>query len=154
MKKAGTIKKLAVYRLTQELAKEHATALAAIANQIPLIDYSAADILAEHKGDRIFHGKWEHSLLVLDENIPVSFIMAYEREAERNEQYLKHSLYISELLVAEQYQRQGIGSALITKFLEINKSFHHLEGTLLYSTQTNSAAWNQHVQNRSCLYSI
>ena len=140
------INKFSVVRLTKTIAEKHAPTLAEIASQIPLVDYSGKEILAESKGDRIFHGKWDHSLIVLDGDKPVAFIMGYERKAEANDQYPENSLYISELGVLKTHQKQGIGRELVKQFLELNKKLIHLKGRMIYSIQTNSASSNQHVQ--------
>jgi ribosomal protein S18 acetylase RimI-like enzyme len=147
MKKIGKINEFSVYKLTKKLAEEHASTLAQIADQIPLVDYTEKDILAENKGDRILHGRWDHSLIVFDQSKPIAFIMGYEREKEDNDQYPENSLYISELGVLKTYQKQGIGKQLVKTFLELNKQLLHLDGKMVYSIQTNSADFNQHVQD-------
>ena len=147
MKEVEKINKFSVGRLTKELAEEHASTLAQIADQIPLVDYTEKDILAESKGDRVLHGKWDHSLIVFDQSNPIAFIVGYERKKEDNDQYPENSLYISELGVLKTYQKQGIGRQLVKLFLELNKKLLHLEGKMVYSVQTNSAGFNQHVQD-------
>lgn len=133
--------------LTRELAEANATQLASLASQIPQVEYSAEDILAEQKGDRELLNKWQHSLVVIEGNKPIALVMGYERRAEGNSQYPKNTLYISELAVAETHQHQGIARSLLHKFFELNNAigFQTLNGSLNYSIQTNSAEWNQHV---------
>lgn len=145
--KVGKINEFSVYKLTKKLAQKHASTFAKIADQIPLVDYTEKEILAEKKEDRVFHGKWNHSLVVFDQSKPIAFIMGYERKAEGNDQYPKNSLYISELGVLRTYQKQGIGRQLVKLFLDLNKKFLYLDGMMIYSIQTNSADFNQHVQN-------
>lgn len=147
MKKVGKINTFSVCRLTRELAEEHASTLAQIADQIPLVDYTEKDILAENKGDRILHGKWDHSLIVFDQSKPIAFIVGYERKKEKNNQYPENSLYISELGVLKTYQKQGIGKQLVKLFLELNKKLLYLDGRMIYTIQTNSADFNQHVHD-------
>ena len=133
--------------LTRELAEEHAAELAQLASQIPQVEYSPEDILAEQKGDRDLLNKWQHSLVVMDGGKPVSFVMGYERRAEHNSQYPVDTLYISELAVAETHQKQGIARLILRQFFELNNTvgFQTLSGSFNYSIQTNSAEWNTHI---------
>lgn len=147
MKKVGKINEFSVFKLTKKIAEKHASTLAQIADQIPLVDYSGKEILAEKKGDRVLRGKWDHSLIVFDQSSPIAFIIGYERKKEDNNQYPENSLYISELGVLKTYQRQGIGRQLVKLFLELNKELLRLDGKIIYSIQTNSADFNQHVQD-------
>lgn|SRR5487761_1123037 len=133
--------------LTKELASQHLEQLTALANQIPEVDYKPDDILADHKGERQLRNKWDHSLVVFEDNVPIAFVIGYERQVEGNEQYPENTLYISELAVVESRQQQGIARSLLTEFFEKNNEvgFLSLEGELNYSIQTNSAEWNEHV---------
>lgn len=147
MDKVGQINNFPVYKLTKDIAQEFVKDLAEMANQIPLVDYTEKEILAEKKEDRIFYNKWDHSLIVFDKKRPIAFIFSYERKAEENNQYPENSLYICELAVSKKYQRKGIGKQLIKLFLELNKQFLHLNGRVIYSIQTNRAFSNKHVQD-------
>lgn len=133
--------------LTRELAVHYSSELTSLANQIPQVNYAAEDILDGHKGDRLLHNKWQHSLVVIDSEQPVAFIMGYEREAEDNEQYPTNTLYLSELAVAEDYQNKGMARSLLHQFFVTNAGigFLTLSGELNFSVQTNSAEWNAHV---------
>ncbi len=146
MSQIGKIIDYPVYIFDKGTAEKYAKTIARLADQIPLVNYSKKEILAESKGERIFHGKWEHSLVVFDGDMPIAVIIGYEREGEDNNQYPENSLYISELAVDENYQKQGIARALLRKFLERNKKFLHLDGRMIYSVQTNFADWNNHVR--------
>lgn len=133
--------------LNREFAEEHAVELALLASQIPQVEYSAEDILAEQKGDRELLNKWQHSLVVVDDGRPTAFVIGYERVSEENSQYPNDTLYVSELAVAETHQQQGIARSLLRQFFEFNNAvgFQTLRGELNYSIQTNSAEWNTHV---------
>ncbi len=135
--------------LTKELATQHINGLVDLANQIPEVEYTAEMILSEQKGDRQMLGKWAHSLVVLDADTSVAFIMAYEREAENNEQYPENTLYISELAVSSAYQRRGIAHHLLKYFFDKSNKIGmlHYDNALNFSIQTNSAEWNEHVIN-------
>src|SRR4030043_1036418 len=146
MKKIGKINDYFTYILDRETATKYAKEIAKLADQIPLVNYTEKEILAEEKGDRVFHGKWEHSLVVFDGTEPIAVIISYERAAGNNDQYSENSLYISELAVDRDYQKQGIARALVKKFLEYNKKFLYLDGKMTYSVQTNFADWNNHVR--------
>ena len=134
--------------LSRELALQYIDGLAALANQIPSVSYQPHDLLTEQKEERQLYNKWDHSLILLEDDRPIGFIMGYERQAENNEQYPKNSLYISELAVLESHQNQGIGRSLLGQFLFMNNTagFLTLDGALHYSVQTNSARWNRHVR--------
>jgi len=152
MEEIDKIYGFSVVLLQKQIAQRYAPLLAQIVDQIqiPFIDhYSEREILAESKGERRFYGKWEHSLLVLDQETPVAVIIGYEREAEKNEQYPENTLYISELAVRQDYQRRGIGRRLLRIFLDYNteKGFIYLEGEPNFSIQANCAPWNEYVQN-------
>src|SRR4030042_3987043 len=146
MNQIGKIIDYPVYVLDKGTAEKFAGEIAGLADQIPLVNYSEKEILAESKGERIFHGKWEHSLVVFNSKKPVAVIIGYERAAENNDQYPENSLYISELAVDENYQRQGIARKLLKIFFEHNKKLIYLEGRMIYSVQTNFADWNNHVR--------
>ena len=146
MNQIGKIIDYPFYVLDKETAEKFAGEIAGLADQIPLVNYSEKEILAESKGERIFYGKWEHSLIVFDGNRPIAVIIGYEREAEDNSQYPENSLYISELAVHEKYQRQGIARKLLKIFLRHNNGMLHLKGPMIYSVQTNFADWNNHVR--------
>lgn len=133
--------------LTRELAEQHSAELALLASQIPEVEYSPEDILAEHKGDRELLNKWQHSLVIIEGGKPIAFVMGYERRAEGNPQYPNNTLYVSELAVAETHQRRGIAGELLRQFFEHNNEvgFQTLGGKFNYSLQTNSAKFNTYV---------
>jgi len=135
--------------LDKKICEQYAKELAKLADQIPQVRYTEKEILAESKKDRIFLGKWEHSLVLFDGNKPIALIIGYERKSENNEQYPENTLYISELAVAEDYQNKGIGRKILLEFLKRNKriGFKYLKGKLNFSVQTNSAEWNKYVQD-------
>jgi GNAT superfamily N-acetyltransferase len=146
-----TINSYPVSPLTKDLATKWQNLLAQLADQIPLVDYTPEDVIAESKdhGQRLFHAKWQHSLIVMDQDQPIAFITAYEREAEGNDQYPHNTLYVSEFAVDPNYQRQGLGRQLFKAFLNYNQQLGFLElpGDFNISIQTNSADWNQSVLN-------
>ena len=145
MQKIGQINSFPVYTLTREIAEKHVHEIVQMVDSIPLVPYTAKEVLAESKEDREFIEKWKHSLIVFDDEKPVAAIFAYERKAEDTGQYLINSLYISELAVHEAYRKQGIARKLLQIFLDQNAKFLTLDGPFMYSVQTNSADWNQHV---------
>lgn len=145
MKQVGEILSFAVYVLERGIAEKYATKIAQLVDAIPLVNYTEKEVLAESKEERKFLGKWEHSLVVLNNDNPIAVIIGYERRAEGNKQYPMNSLYISELAVDETYRGKGIARELIQFFLKFNKELKSLDGEMAYSVQTNSADWNNHV---------
>ncbi len=105
--------------------------------------------MLKKKEGRIFYGKWNHSLILLDKQKIIGVIIGYERESENNEQYPENTIYISELGIYKPYQKKGLGRKLLQTFLKYNQQagFKHLKGILNFSVQTNSAQFNQHVVN-------
>lgn len=138
-----------VSALTRDFAHQHAEELAQLASQIPQVEYTPADIIAESKdeGKRVFHGKWEHSFVLMDAGKPIGLVIGYERDGEGNDQYPQNTIYVSELAVHPDYQKQGIARKLLDTFFahNIQTGMLHLSGELNFSIQTNSADWNQHV---------
>lgn len=134
--------------LDQSLIHKTVNQLALLGNQIPQVTYTAADLLADRKGDRVLHGKWDHSLALMDDDVPIGFVMSYERAAEDNDMHPDNTLYISELAIDEAHQRQGLARKLLDSFFTFNndRRFLYLDGQLNYSLQTNSAEWNKHVR--------
>jgi len=149
MEVIGNIEEFGVVRLSKDFAQKQISDLVEIINQIPLVNYSSKEILAEKKGGRIFYGKWYHSLVLIDKNKPLGVIIGYERKSEKNDQYPENTIYISELGISKQYQKRGLGRKLVQIFLHYNQQigFKHIKGTLNFSVQTNSAQFNQHVIN-------
>lgn len=141
--------KFSLRTLTKQVANKYATELATLADLIPQVSYTEKEILAESKGKRVFYGKWDHSLVLFDENKPIAVLIAYERMGEGNDQYPQNTIYLSELAVDKNYQENGIARNLLKNFLSHNNKvgLKHLEGELNYSIQTNSADWNKHVQD-------
>lgn len=139
-----------VLPLTRDFANQHAEELARLAGQIPQVEYSAADITAESKdeGKRVFYGKWDHSFVLMDKDRPIGLVIGYERKGEGNDQYPQNTIYVSELAVHEDYQRQGIARKLLDIFFShnIQTGMLHLPGEVNFSIQTNSAEWNGHVR--------
>lgn len=133
--------------LTKEVAEIHLDRLCELANLIPEVNYTPEDILADQKGERQLHNKWQHSLVVMEGDKPIAFVMGYEREAEANDQYPQNTLYVSELAVAPDQQGKGIARRLLIEFFTKNNAlgFLTLEGELNYTIQTNSADWNKNV---------
>lgn len=143
----GYIENFEVFRLTKDFAEQHIDVLTNLVNKIPLVEYTQEHILAESKEERIFFGKWDHSLVVVDQENPIACIIAYERKSESNNQYPNNSLYMSELAVDQRYQKMGIAKSLLNLFFQVNTKFKYLEGPITYAVQTNEAPWNIHVEN-------
>lgn len=150
MEKVAEFKEFTIFKLTKELAEKYIDSIINVLDSIPQVDkHNSEQVLADQKEDRIYHKKWEHSLLALDQNNEFAgIIMGYEREKENNEQYPQNTIYLSELAVNRTFQNQGLGKFLIQTWLEYNKKlgFLELEGSLRFAVQTNKDKWNKHVQ--------
>lgn len=142
-------KSVAVAPFNPELAKKYHDEICKALDLIPEVEpHTLEHLLMEHKGERILHKKWDHSFILLDGDQFVGIAIGYEREAEGNDQFPKHSLYMNDLAISENYQKQGLGKFLLKLWLEKNTQigFLELDGALRFSVQTNSADWNSHVQ--------
>lgn len=141
--------KYKIQQLTKKLAIKYSAQLASLANLIPQVAYTEKEILAETKDERIFYGKWDHSLILFDNKKPIAIAIAYERESEKNDQYPQNTIYLSELAVDKQYQGKGIAKNFLKSFFSYNNKvkLKYLKGDLNYTIQTNSANWNKHVQD-------
>lgn len=139
-----------IYPLTKELAKEHMQGILEALDLIPMVDkHNEDDVLLEKTGERVFHAKWEHSLIALTLNGDYAgVIIGYEREKEENLQYPENSIYISSFAISNRHQKKGLGKFLCATWLEYNKKkgFLELEGKLKFTVQTNKAEWNSYVQ--------
>lgn len=135
--------------LDKATAERNIDVITRMFNNIPLVHYTASEVLEETKGTRIMHRKWEHSLVVFDGDRLIALVVGYERDAEGNDQYPQNTLYISELVVDEDYQRKGIARNLLRRFIAYNTQlgFIDLDGELNFSVQTNQAEFNKHVQD-------
>lgn len=150
MKRVSEIEGLNVYLLDKSLAEKYKEDITPIWNLIPLSNHLPDDILEESSGSRQYYGKWSHSLIVIEPSTDrvIAFIVGYEREAEENNEYPKDSLHLKSLSVDSNYQNRGIGKKLVKLWLDFNRKqgFLHLSGNIVFSTQTNSADWNNYVQ--------
>ncbi|MEK7572214.1 MAG: GNAT family N-acetyltransferase [Patescibacteria group bacterium] len=139
-----------LYPLTEALARRYAEDICASQDQIPLVEKHTLDqLLAVSNDKRVFHKKWDHSLIALTTTgAYAGIIIGYEREKENNERYPYNSIYVGSFAVAQKHQKKGLGKALLQAWLGYNKQkgFLALDGKLRFSLQTNSAAWNKHIQ--------
>ncbi len=148
-KKERKSQSYALLPLTPKLVEKHSQDICKSLDQIPGVDpHSKEQLLLEERADRVFYKKWEHSFILIDGEVFVGIIIGYERESEGNDQYPHNSMYLSDLAVSSEYQRQGIGTFLVGKWLEHNRQvgFLELDDELRFSVQTNKADWNAHVQ--------
>lgn len=138
-----------IYKIDPQLVDTYAKEICESLDQIPLVaQHTKEQLLATKKADKSLHHKFDHSLIALSKGRYVGVILGYEREAEGNSQYPRNSIYLSDLAVSSDFQKEGLGKFLVKSWLEYNKKvgFLKLDGRLSFSVQTNSAEWNKHVQ--------
>ena len=58
-------------------------------------------ILAENKEERVLYGKWEYSLVILNDKDIVGILIGYEREKEKSELYRENCFYINEIAISK-----------------------------------------------------
>lgn len=147
----GSIHDYQVFRLTRELADEYKYQITDLWNLIPLSQHGVDDILQEESKGSIYFHKWDHSLLVLtkDSATVVAFIVGYERPGIAGTPYERDSIHLKSISVSQEFQKQGIGKLLLKLWLKFNREqgYKKLTGSLLFSVQTNSAEWNQRVND-------
>lgn len=150
LKEISKIGNYPVYLLNKNVAEKYKEQITIIWNLIPLSNHAVNDILKEESESGKYNGKWIHSLIVLDleKKHVIAFIVGYEREGGKEEAYPKDSMHLKSISVHNAYQNQGIGRKLVKLWLDYNKKsgFNFLKGDLIFSVQTNSADWNNHVQ--------
>jgi inosine/xanthosine triphosphate pyrophosphatase family protein/GNAT superfamily N-acetyltransferase len=128
-----------VQRLTHAYVRRHTQALLAIHNQIPHLSWSQDELIADHdKHGTPYYGRWQMSLVAHCRGEPVALLLAYVREPD--DSHPLESAYIHRLAVAERWQRQGIGSALVR--LATSWYFSQLPWLLTVATQTNDEMKN------------
>lgn len=150
LKQIAKIENCSVCLLTKEVAKQFQKEITSIWNLIPLSNHGVNDILKEKNDGQSYLGKWKHSLLLLNvsKTEVIGFIVGYERKAEDNNHYPTNSLHLKSLSISKHHQQKGLGKKLVRIWLDYTKQvgFIYLKGRLEFSTQTNSATWNVHVQ--------
>lgn len=138
------------YPLTQEIAHKYSREILHALDQIPQVEkHTHEQLMADKKEERILYSKWRHSTIALTHDHECAGIaIGYERAKENNEHYPEHCIYLSDFAVAEKYQRQGLGKALLKEWTHYNMKigFLDLVGPLRFAVQTNAASWNRHVQ--------
>ncbi len=130
-------------------AARHAGELLELAHQIPKAPWDAEDITGAQKADgRTMHAKWGHSFALMDGDRIAGFVMAYERNAESNDNYPTNTFYITGLAVRPGYQRHGYAGLLMRAVLEpaLEHGFTELDDPVVFSLQTNAADWNLYVR--------
>lgn len=139
-----------ILQLTKELAVKHADQLVDILDQIPKSKkHSVEGVLAEEKFGLKLMGKWEYSLIAIDdEGDPIGVLFSYERSGGKTEGYALDSIYLADLAIDSSYRRQGLGRRLVNEWLDRSKNigYLHLQNKLRFSLQTNASAANEHVQ--------
>jgi len=129
--------------LSKEFADREWKQILDIGNRISGIEWSKEYLIADKDEYREYRGKWDHSLVVMNGQEVVAFLIAFEREP-KGRVYKFPSFYIHFFAVKDSYQGRGIGKKLLELFFEnCEKGFKHLEGKPVVTLQTNVADFNQ-----------
>ncbi|MFH1395660.1 MAG: GNAT family N-acetyltransferase, partial [Candidatus Omnitrophota bacterium] len=126
--------------LTKPFAETHIDKLIALQNTIPHVNWVSSQLLRDRwndgdygrkNGDKIFLGKWEHSVVAVDgSGNPVGLLLAYERPADKEmEKVGKRCLYIHGFARDPKYKGMGIGAMMMTKVADnlLKKGYYHIE---------------------------
>lgn len=150
MKSVADFNGIKIYKLSSQAAEHYISEIIEALDSIPKVDkHTQDDVLLEYNSKRRMHQKWNHSFIALtDSGEFAGVVIGYEREKEENNQYPENCIYLSELAVAEAFQKKGLGKFLLTTWLSENRKigFINLSGQLRFCVQTNKEAWNAHVQ--------
>lgn len=131
--------------LSKNICKSKIEEILNILKLIPNSNYKREEILAENKEERILYGKWEHSLVILNDKEIVGILIGYEREKEKSGLYLENSFYINEIAVSKKYKGQGLGRKLLETFIEKTEKFKYLDGKIKIRIQTTNSIENRKV---------
>lgn len=140
-------KGFSVCALDKTTAEKYKKEILVLLNLIPNSNYKEEDITAEKKGERILYNKWEHSIIIFKNNMPVGVLISYEREKEDDNLYPENCLYINEIAVSEKYQSFGLGKQMIEYVLKNTKNFITLKGKVVFKVQTEDSSANEKVIN-------
>ncbi len=140
MKILGRIEQFDIVELDAEIAMQYVDDILDVLKEIQPFYLTKTDIFAEEKDGRTYHKKWTHSVLLYDDIKLIGVLIAYERDPD-GEYYTEPSLYIQHLAIKKGYQGRGIGTALVTWFIQKESAvFQNI------TLQTNSAEWNVRVR--------
>ena len=136
--------------LTKDLAEKYCDSILMSLDLIPVVSkHTREQLLSDTKNDRILHGKWLHSILMLtNDKKYIGVAIGYERKSEGNDKYPKNCIYLNDFAISASFQKKGLGKILLNNFLEHNKNIglKLIGGEIAFAIQTNSADWNNHVQ--------
>jgi ribosomal protein S18 acetylase RimI-like enzyme len=106
-----------VSTLSKDIARTQAETLVAIHNLIPFVGWTKDNLLSDKLGTRIFHHKWNLSLLITNSSSqPVGFLVSYLRPADDN--FERVSVYMHRMAIITHLQRRGIGRQVISIYLQ------------------------------------
>lgn len=139
------IKNYKFCKLTKKICIEKGEKILELLKTIPNSNYKLEDLFLEKKGERILYGKWEHSLVVLDDENVVGVLIGYEREKESEGVYIDNCFYVNEIAVSKKYKGQEIGKSLLEMFIQNVKKYNYLDGELKIRIQTTNSEDNKKV---------
>lgn len=139
------IKNYKFCKLTKKICIEKGEKILELLKTIPNSNYKLEDLFLEKKGERILYGKWEHSLVVLDDENVVGVLIGYEREKESEGVYIDNCFYVNEIAVSKKYKGQEIGKSLLEMFIQKVKKYNYLDGELKIRIQTTNSEDNKKV---------
>ena len=113
--------------LSKKFCESNIEKILDILKLIPNSNYKREDILAENKEERVLYGKWEYSLVILNDKDIVGILIGYEREKEKSE------------------LGQGLEKMLLETFIERVKKFKYLSGKIKIRIQTTNSIENRKV---------
>ena len=132
---------LTVIPLTRKRASQERETIRALTQLIPYVGETYDVLEPDRAKNPKFPEKWRLSVAALVGDQLVAVLVAYLRESSQTHPMM--SVYLHRLAVFGQYQRKGIGSALVA--YAATTYFRHIPWLLSVSVQTNDEPGNQHV---------
>lgn len=125
--------------LNRDYCVEHYDEILSIVNIIPHIRWTERDLLSQEED--YYHDKWNYSYAILKDNKIIGVLIAYFRLAD--DRHIFDSLYVHRFAIIPEYQRRGIGTEVLKRFIDV--SFESIPWLLNISLQTNDAPENEYV---------
>lgn len=143
--------KIAIKHLSREYALQHAEHLAVLASEIPGASWTSEMVMAEEvtgeTGRVPLLGKWRHSLVLEESDIPVALVIGYE---VRDKDEISQALHLGALACDRAYKGRRLGERLLVRFLRnaIERGYVALDDTAVtFSLQTGANPENAPVRH-------
>lgn len=125
------------------MAQRQSSALCALHNLIPHVHWRGHDLLGDEDDNRVFLDKWCLSQVASIRNEPVGLLVAFRQDRHLEAGAGPH-VYLHRLAVRGDWQRSGIGTALISQLARSMTATGAVASSEIVA-QTNDGASNEGV---------